>query len=72
MISEVIAKWAQADPALSVERIAVETSRSAATVRRWMASDAYQPRLLDLLWMERLRPGLLAALAKAKLPKRPR
>lgn len=69
MIHEVIAKWARAEPATSVERIAVETSRSAATVRRWMTTDVYQPRLLDLLWMERLKPGLLDALAKVRLPK---
>lgn len=67
MVAKVIARWLRAEPATSVERVAVETGRSTATVRRWIASDDFEPRIADVLRMERFKPGLVEALLKLRV-----
>lgn len=66
LIGDAIAEWQREPPATSPERIAFETGKSASTVFRWWAQSGprFEPRMSDILVMERLKPGLIARLLK--------
>jgi len=67
-VAAAIAQWAKVDPPISGERIAVETGHGISTVRRWLAG-GHEPRMSDVLVLERLRPGLVEALLSVRVTK---
>ena len=65
-IGDAIYAWQREEPVVSPERIAVATGACVSTVFRWKKEGTarLEPRVSDLVLMERLKPGLLARVEK--------
>jgi len=73
-VRKCVQQWFDQGDHVPAERIAADTGRSIATVRRWIqvsgGSDAWEPKCSDVIVMERLKPGLISRLQRLAVGRR--
>lgn len=73
-VRKCVQEWFDQGDRVAPERIAADTGRSIATVRRWIqaegGSDTWEPKCSDVIVMERLKPGLIARLQRLAVGRR--